>query len=68
VTTAVKIEPTGHPVLVKTVDRYTDGEGRQYTATTEVVLRPADPPYTTYATTSRTVEVVDIDPADPRAQ
>ena len=70
-TTKVRIEPSGHHVLVSVTDSYQEQSSVQQT-----LLQPAfhyvdgayvptgQGPWEGYATTSRTIAVVDLEPTD----
>lgn len=72
-TTQITISPAGHHVLVKTIDHY-----KGDTKVSDIkLLQPAfkyvdgeqvatgQGPLTVYSTTSRTIEIVDLEPDDP---
>jgi hypothetical protein len=65
-TSKVRIEPAGHHVLVSIADWYKNPAGLRRSAYEQLVLRPGDPPLELYATTSRIIEVVDLEPDDTR--
>jgi hypothetical protein len=72
-TTKVRIEPAGHHVLVETVDVY-EGQthvGRQlmqprFNYVEGQQVDTGQGPLELYATTTRTIRVVDLEPTDPR--
>lgn len=66
-TTAVKIEMAGHHVLVETIDHYPPGSAPRITDS-RVFLPGASRPPIFYATTSRTIQVTDLEPNDPRVK
>lgn len=63
-TTTIKVTSHNYPALVTTTDRA--GPDNAVISRSERVLRPSDGEVVLYCTTSRTVEVTDIDYNDPR--
>lgn len=69
-TTNITIQPAGHHVLVRTIDIYRSPAGLLNHSANENVLLPQNlggQPLTVYSTTTRTIEVFDLEPDDPRA-
>jgi hypothetical protein len=63
-TTTIKVTSHNYPALITAVDRYTTTETR-----TELgVVRPEDGEVSFYCTTTRTLEIVDLEYDDPRAK
>lgn len=61
-TTQITIVPAGHHVLVKTIDCYHQGD----TKVSDIkLLQPGQGSATVCSTTSRTIEIVDLEPDDP---
>jgi hypothetical protein len=63
-TTTVKVTSHNYPALVTAVDRYAAPETRTQLA----VLHPEDGEQSFYCTTTRTLEIVDLECDDPRAE
>lgn len=61
-TTQVIVKMAGHAVAITTVDRYQGNESR----VTQIVRVGEEPPLYLYSTTTRTIEVVDLEPDDSR--
>ena len=62
-TTQIKIQMAGHNVLVRTVDRYNNTK----TVHEQIIRVGEEPPvHGLFCTTSRTIEIVDLEPDDPR--
>ncbi len=61
-TTKITVHMAGHNVAITTVDRYRGEEAR----VTQIVKVGEEPPIHLYATTTRTIEIVDLEPNDPR--
>lgn len=65
-TTTVKITSHNFPALIRTTDRYKSAEGIPVETVTSVVITPDVGELTLYCTTTRTIEVVDLEYDDPR--
>lgn len=61
-TTKITVHMAGHNVLIRTIDRYATSK----TVGEQIVRIGEEPPNHLYATTTRTIEVVDLEPDDPR--
>ena len=61
-TTRVMVKTAGHAVAITAVDRYRGQETRS----TRIVRVGEEPPLHLHATTTRTIEVVDLEPDDSR--
>ena len=65
-TTSVEIRPASHKVRVQTFDRvWDDKAGKlkdEFVMTNEQVLNPGDATLQVYATTTREIRVVDLEP------
>lgn len=78
-TTKVRIEPSGHHVLVSVIDKRTS-DGAEEIDRDQFVMQPAwrweddvkiqtgQQPWVGYATTTRTIAVVDLEPSDPHVE
>ena len=66
-TTKVTVEPAGHHVRITTTDHYMlkheSGHETPHLNETSIVLKPGQPAFTGYATTTRMISVVDLDAA-----
>jgi hypothetical protein len=62
-TTTIKVTSHNYPALVTAVDRYTATTARTQLA----VLHPEDGEQIFHCTTTRTLEIVDLEYDDPRA-
>ena len=62
-TTMVRIEMAGHPVLISIVDEYQGSSQRQ-----DKIYFPGDALPYLYSTTTRSIHVVDLEEADVRVQ
>jgi hypothetical protein len=69
-TTTIKVTSHNYPALVRQVDRFVgpDAAGKlvRVEHVMERILRPEDGEQRFHCTTSRTIEVIDLDYADPR--
>ena len=65
-TTSVEIRPAGHKVRIQTFDRVWDDKAGKLKAEVEMVnervLNPGDATLQVYATTTREIRVVDLEP------
>lgn len=67
-TTTIKVTSHNYPARVTTTDRGENADGSPYQNSSTRILRPADGEQQFYCTTSRTIEVVDLEYDAPEAQ
>jgi hypothetical protein len=66
-TTTIKVTSHNYPAHVTVIDRVQGAEGPTDAVAEERVLKPEDSEQTFYCTTSRRLEIVDLEYDDPRA-
>lgn len=66
-TTTITVESHNYPALIRVIDRYDDtSRDAHVVATTERVIAASDGKQVFHSTTTRTIEIVDVEYDDPR--
>lgn len=68
-TTTIKVTSHNYPALVRIIDRYatqSNGRAQKVESISEQVVRPEDGELQFHCTTSRMIEIIDVDYNDPR--